>query len=72
MNKGISTPNDCAMHIQEALSRRSVVALVNGQPWAMRRPLEGTEEGGTECHLVLHHMKVRTGLLKCHVRFSSS
>ncbi|XP_041373629.1 39S ribosomal protein L39, mitochondrial-like [Gigantopelta aegis] len=40
MNKGLSTPFNCAMHIQELLMTRSALALVNGQPWDMHRPLE--------------------------------
>ncbi|XP_071111344.1 large ribosomal subunit protein mL39-like isoform X1 [Haliotis cracherodii] len=40
MNRGLSTPFNCAMHIQELLMTRSALALVNGQPWDMHRPLE--------------------------------
>ncbi|XP_050415778.1 39S ribosomal protein L39, mitochondrial [Patella vulgata] len=40
MNKGISTPFNCSMHIQELLVNRSALALVNGEPWDMHRPLK--------------------------------
>ncbi|XP_067678578.1 large ribosomal subunit protein mL39-like [Haliotis asinina] len=40
MNRDLSTPFNCAMHIQELLMTRSALALVNGQPWDMHRPLE--------------------------------
>lgn len=39
MNKNLSTPYHCAMHIQELLMTRSALALVDGQPWDMHRPL---------------------------------
>ncbi|KAK7471490.1 hypothetical protein BaRGS_00035884 [Batillaria attramentaria] len=39
MNKGLSTPFNCAMHIQELLMSRSALALVDGEPWDMHRPL---------------------------------
>lgn len=39
MNKGLSTPFNVAMHIQELLMTRSVLALVNEKPWDMHRPL---------------------------------
>jgi len=39
MNKDLSTPRDCAMHLNTHLVRRSVVALVDGEPWDMHRPL---------------------------------
>ncbi|ESO94612.1 hypothetical protein LOTGIDRAFT_227386 [Lottia gigantea] len=39
MNKGISTPYHCAMHIQEILTTRSALAFVNSKPWDMHRPL---------------------------------
>lgn len=51
MNKGLSTPFNCAMHIQELLMTRSVVALVNGQPWDMHRPLD------RDCDLSFLHFK---------------
>ncbi|XP_052804823.1 39S ribosomal protein L39, mitochondrial-like [Mya arenaria] len=50
MNKDISTPYNCAMHVHEYLMKRSVVALVNGQPWDMHRPLE------ENCSLEFKHM----------------
>lgn len=42
MNKNMSTPYNCAMHIHEMLCQRSVLAEVNGQLWDIHRPL--TEE----------------------------
>jgi large subunit ribosomal protein L39 len=51
MNKGLSTPFNCAMHIQELLMTRSVVALVNGQPWDMHRPIVA------DCELRFLHFK---------------
>ncbi|KAL5019770.1 hypothetical protein ScPMuIL_002662 [Solemya velum] len=51
MNKGLSTPFNCAMHLQELLMRRSVVALVNGELWDMHRPL--TED----CELTFLHFE---------------
>lgn len=51
MNKGLSTPFNCAMHIQELLMTQSVIALVNGKLWDMHRPL--TED----CELRFMHFK---------------
>lgn len=51
MNKGLSTPYNCAMHISELLRESSAVALVNGELWDMHRPL--TED----CTLRLLHYK---------------
>ncbi|KAL3886897.1 hypothetical protein ACJMK2_026857 [Sinanodonta woodiana] len=51
MNKGLSTPFNCAMHIGELLMNRSVLALVNGKPWDMHRPLI------EDCELQFLHMK---------------
>ncbi|XP_032075959.1 39S ribosomal protein L39, mitochondrial [Thamnophis elegans] len=39
MNKGLSTPYSCAMHLSEWYFKRSVLALVDGQLWDMYRPL---------------------------------
>lgn len=39
MNKNISTPYNCAMHIYEFLCQRSALAEVNGKLWDMHRPL---------------------------------
>lgn len=39
MNKNISTPYNCAMHIHEFLCQRSVLAEMNGKLWDMHRPL---------------------------------
>ncbi|XP_053687936.1 39S ribosomal protein L39, mitochondrial [Sabethes cyaneus] len=41
MNRGLSTPYDCARHIGEKYCRFSALALLdNHTPWDMRRPLE--------------------------------
>nr|XP_029724650.1 39S ribosomal protein L39, mitochondrial-like [Aedes albopictus] len=41
MNRGLSTPLDCAKHIGEKYCRFSALALLdNNTPWDMRRPLE--------------------------------
>ncbi|KAH3692686.1 hypothetical protein DPMN_193840 [Dreissena polymorpha] len=50
MNKGISTPYNCAMHINEFLMKRSIVALVNGELWDIHRPLE------EPCDIEFRHM----------------
>ncbi|XP_050595444.1 39S ribosomal protein L39, mitochondrial [Bombus affinis] len=39
MNKSISTPIDCAKHISEGVSKVSALAMVDGLPWDMNRPL---------------------------------
>jgi len=39
MNKYISTPHHCALHLGEPHISNSVVAEVNGQVWDMHRPL---------------------------------
>uniref|UniRef100_A0A673UDX4 Mitochondrial ribosomal protein L39 n=1 Tax=Suricata suricatta TaxID=37032 RepID=A0A673UDX4_SURSU len=39
MNKNISTPYSCAMHLSEWYCRKSILALVDGQPWDMYKPL---------------------------------
>ncbi|XP_011866830.1 PREDICTED: 39S ribosomal protein L39, mitochondrial [Vollenhovia emeryi] len=39
MNRGISTPYDCARHISEGVAKMSALAMVNGQAWDMHRPL---------------------------------
>lgn len=39
MAKGISTPSDCARHLTQVLRDRSVIALVNGIPHDMHKPL---------------------------------
>ncbi|XP_076761452.1 mitochondrial ribosomal protein L39 [Xylocopa sonorina] len=39
MNKGLSTPTDCAKHISEGVTKVSALALVDGLPWDMNRPL---------------------------------
>jgi len=49
MNKDLSTPLDCARHISELYSVRSVIASVNGEIWDMFRPLE------KDCTLKFHH-----------------
>ncbi|XP_063812442.1 large ribosomal subunit protein mL39 isoform X2 [Pseudophryne corroboree] len=39
MNKGLSTPYNCAMHLSEWYCSKSVLALVDGEIWDMYRPL---------------------------------
>ncbi|XP_067897360.1 39S ribosomal protein L39, mitochondrial [Heterodontus francisci] len=39
MNKGLSTPYNCAMHMSEWFVRRSILALVDGEIWDMYKPL---------------------------------
>ncbi|XP_039093232.1 39S ribosomal protein L39, mitochondrial isoform X1 [Hyaena hyaena] len=39
MNKNISTPYSCAMHLSEWYCKKSILALVDGQPWDMYKPL---------------------------------
>ncbi|XP_066226022.1 large ribosomal subunit protein mL39 [Saccopteryx leptura] len=39
MNKNVSTPFSCAMHLSEWYCRKSILALVDGQPWDMYKPL---------------------------------
>uniref|UniRef100_A0A2C9K1E7 TGS domain-containing protein n=1 Tax=Biomphalaria glabrata TaxID=6526 RepID=A0A2C9K1E7_BIOGL len=51
MNKHLSTPYNCAMHMQELFMDRSALALVNGEPWDMHRPLED------DCELQFVHFE---------------
>ena len=51
MNKQLSTPLDCARHLSELHTVRSVIARVDGQIWDMHRPLEN------DCTLMFHHFK---------------
>ncbi|XP_019380832.1 PREDICTED: 39S ribosomal protein L39, mitochondrial [Gavialis gangeticus] len=39
MNKGLSTPYNCAMHLSEWYCKKSLLALVDGEVWDMYRPL---------------------------------
>ncbi|XP_018418279.1 PREDICTED: 39S ribosomal protein L39, mitochondrial [Nanorana parkeri] len=39
MNKGISTPYNCAMHLSEWYCDKSVLAVVDGEVWDMYKPL---------------------------------
>uniref|UniRef100_A0A4X2KHG7 TGS domain-containing protein n=1 Tax=Vombatus ursinus TaxID=29139 RepID=A0A4X2KHG7_VOMUR len=39
MNKNLSTPYNCAMHLSEWYCKKSILALVDGQPWDMNKPL---------------------------------
>ncbi|XP_050957758.1 39S ribosomal protein L39, mitochondrial [Labeo rohita] len=39
MNKGVSTPYSCTRHLTEWHVKSSALALVDGQPWHMHRPL---------------------------------
>nr|CAG4643376.1 EOG090X0A3R [Ilyocryptus agilis] len=52
MNKSVSTPYNCAQHLGELLTKRSVVAEVDGELWDMHRPLQ------SDCSLKLLHIKV--------------
>ncbi|XP_037793566.1 39S ribosomal protein L39, mitochondrial-like [Penaeus monodon] len=40
MNKNISTPYNCAQHINQNILERSVLAEIDGQVWDMHRPIE--------------------------------
>uniref|UniRef100_A0A194ANW7 TGS domain-containing protein n=1 Tax=Pinctada fucata TaxID=50426 RepID=A0A194ANW7_PINFU len=51
MNKGLSTPYNCAMHIGEHITQKSALAIVNDELWDMHRPL--TED----CTLQLLHFQ---------------
>ncbi|XP_066589935.1 large ribosomal subunit protein mL39 [Prorops nasuta] len=51
MNKDLSTPYDCAKHMTEGVTKTSAIALVNGEPWDMHRPLTG------DCNLKLLTMR---------------
>jgi len=52
MNKGLSTPYNCSLHMSEMLSRRSALAKINGTSlWDMHRPLEN------DCTLEFLHFK---------------
>lgn len=52
MNKGISTPHNCAQHMSEMLMQRSALALVDDATlWDMHRPLEA------DCKLRLLNFK---------------
>ncbi|XP_023232768.1 39S ribosomal protein L39, mitochondrial-like [Centruroides sculpturatus] len=52
MNKNISTPYDCTMHVSEMLRIRSIIPLVNNELWDMHRPLED------DCTLDFLHFKI--------------
>lgn len=39
MNRGLSTPYSCARHLSEWHVNSSALALVDGQPWHMHKPL---------------------------------
>ncbi|XP_078089163.1 large ribosomal subunit protein mL39 [Mustelus asterias] len=39
MNKDLSTPYNCAMHMSEWCVKRSILALVDGEIWDMYKPL---------------------------------
>ncbi|XP_069801318.1 large ribosomal subunit protein mL39 [Dendropsophus ebraccatus] len=39
MNRGLSTPYNCAMHLSEWYCTKSVLALVDGELWDMYKPL---------------------------------
>ncbi|XP_071514634.1 large ribosomal subunit protein mL39 isoform X2 [Panulirus ornatus] len=40
MNKNMSTPYNCAQHLNQVLVEQSVIAEVDGHVWDMHRPLE--------------------------------
>ncbi|GAU90808.1 hypothetical protein RvY_03173 [Ramazzottius varieornatus] len=42
MNKHLSTPYDCTLHIKQMIARRSALAVVDGKPWDMHRPLNAS------------------------------
>ncbi|XP_019733963.1 large ribosomal subunit protein mL39 [Hippocampus comes] len=39
MNRGMSTPQSCAMHLTEHHVTNSALALVDGEPWPLHQPL---------------------------------
>ncbi|XP_064413196.1 39S ribosomal protein L39, mitochondrial isoform X2 [Latimeria chalumnae] len=39
MNKGLSTPYNCALHLSEWYCKKSVLAVVDGEVWDMYKPL---------------------------------
>uniref|UniRef100_A0A6Q2XJ26 Large ribosomal subunit protein mL39 n=1 Tax=Esox lucius TaxID=8010 RepID=A0A6Q2XJ26_ESOLU len=39
MNKGVSTPHSCARHLTEWHVKSSALALVDGEPWPLHKPL---------------------------------
>ncbi|THD19810.1 putative phospholipid-transporting ATPase IF [Fasciola hepatica] len=51
MTKRLSSPIDCAKHLSKLLVDRSIVAMVNGLPWGMHRPLV------EDCTLDFVHLK---------------
>ncbi len=52
MNKDISTPFNCAQHLSQLLTERSVLAKINDKTyWDMNRPLN------SDCSLQLRHFK---------------
>ncbi|KAL3287776.1 hypothetical protein HHI36_002238 [Cryptolaemus montrouzieri] len=54
MNKNISTPYDCARHLSESITKRSVVALINDTTlWHMHKPLPDS------CKLELLHYHIQ-------------
>nr|SVE76530.1 EOG090X0A3R [Daphnia longispina] len=51
MNKGVSTPYNCAQHISEHVVKNSVAAEINGEIWDFHRPIP------SDCTLKLLSMK---------------
>lgn len=51
MNKNLSTPYSCSLHMSELFSKRSVMAKVDDLLWDMHRPLEN------DCELRFLHFK---------------
>lgn len=39
MNKNLSTPHDCTKHISESVASVAALAMVDGNPWDVNRPL---------------------------------
>ena len=39
MNKNLSTPHDCTKHISESVASVAALAMVDGKPWDMNKPL---------------------------------
>ncbi|XP_011312157.1 39S ribosomal protein L39, mitochondrial [Fopius arisanus] len=51
MNKDLSTPHDCAMHISDGVTKTSALASVDGAPWDLHKPLV------SDCNLILSSMR---------------
>ncbi len=51
MNKGLSTPYNCSLHMSEMMANRSALAKIDGTLWDIHRPLEN------DCTLEFLHFK---------------